>query len=110
MTFSIQNIKNRLKHLPWRTNTENNLTHDQVKMDFYGFTLSVDRETNSTVPSELSVIVPRVEYRERFTDSQPPVYEKEIIISSVTVVVSPRHEPEDPAEVPVIEPRLKVRY
>jgi hypothetical protein len=56
------------------------LTRDEIKLNLCGLNLFVKRETTSDVPAELSVIVPRVEY-----DQQ------KIIISSITIVIAPRH-------------------
>ncbi|MCR4443381.1 MAG: hypothetical protein QHH10_13890 [Peptococcaceae bacterium] len=69
-------------------------TADRIDLNLWGVKLSVSRDTTLDVPSELSVIIPRVELRQKYTPSPSPAYETEIIISSVTVVLSPRHAPE----------------
>ena len=56
------------------------LTRDEIKLNLCGLNLFVKRETTLEVPTELSVIIPRVEY-----DQQ------KIIMSSITIVIAPRH-------------------
>ncbi|MGI6144985.1 MAG: hypothetical protein ACOYED_04320 [Peptococcia bacterium] len=56
------------------------LTRDEIQLNLKGLNLHVKRETTSNVPSELSVIVPRVEYDDN-----------KVIINSITIVISPRH-------------------
>jgi hypothetical protein len=83
-TNFLQKLKERFKKRPHNHN--NHFTHDRIKINLWGLNLSVARETNSEVPSELSVIMPRAEYRDR-----------EVIISSLTIVIAPRHAPATPA-------------
>lgn len=64
--------------------TDLKLTRDEIKINLWGLDLSVKRETTSDIPTELSVIVPRAEYRD-----------KEIILNSITIIFSPRHPPAD---------------
>ncbi len=66
----------------FRFNHYNHFTRDEIKINLWGLKLSVARETNSETPSELSVILPRAEYRDH-----------EIILNSFTVVIAPRHAP-----------------
>lgn len=83
---SIKKITNKrdvdLSCCPPTTNL--NLTRDEIKIKLWGLDLSVKRETTSDIPTELSVIVPRAEYRDQ-----------EIILNSITIVFSPRHPPAD---------------
>ena len=60
--------------------TLNNFTRDEINMNLWGLNLSVSRETTSKSPSELSVFIPRAEFRD-----------KEIILNSITIVIAPRH-------------------
>ncbi|MGI6587415.1 MAG: hypothetical protein ACOX2N_01240 [Peptococcia bacterium] len=81
---------NKIKNSLQKIKTPN-WTHDEIKLNLCGLNLFVKRETTSEIPAELSVIVPRVEY-----DQQ------KIIISSITIVIAPRHplaekEPSSPA-------------
>lgn len=71
-----------------------NMTRDHVDLDLWGLHLSVRRETTSDVPSELSVIIPRVELRRDCKPQTPVVCDTEIILNSITVVIAPRHPQE----------------
>jgi hypothetical protein len=77
-TTNTTNIINTTRQL----NYANNFTGDEININIWGLNIFVKRETNSGIPSELSVIVPRAEFRD-----------KEIIISSLTIVIAPRHPP-----------------
>lgn len=77
-------LKERFHKRPHNYN--NHFTHDSIKINLWGLNLAVTRKTNSDVPSELSVIMPRAEYRNH-----------EIILSSLTIVIAPRHAPATPA-------------
>lgn len=91
-------IKTRLKNLAAKTRniTNPNLTRDHVNLDLWGLHLSVERETTSPVPAELSVIIPRAEFRHNW--KPPDQWETEIILSSITIVLSPRHPQENKPE------------
>jgi|GEM_PF-1926949 len=77
-----------------RTLPRRNNTSDQIDLSLWGLNLSVSRETTLETPSELSVIIPRVEFRHKCTSSPTPSCETEIILSSITVVIAPRHPAE----------------
>lgn len=71
-----------------------NITRDHVDLTLWGLRLSVTRETTSDIPSELSVIIPRAEFRHDCEPKIPETCDTEIILSSLTVVISPRHPQE----------------
>lgn len=71
-----------------------NKTSDRVDLDLWGLHLSVGRDTASDVPAELTVVVPRAEIRQHCTGEPNPTCTSEIILSGITVVISPRHLPE----------------
>jgi hypothetical protein len=89
----LEKLKNRLRAKTQKKERRDdpNLTRDQIDINLLGLGLSVTRETNLEAPSELSVILPRVEYRRTCTPGNPPVCSSEIIYNSLTVVISPRH-------------------
>ncbi|PKM88502.1 MAG: hypothetical protein CVU87_07360 [Firmicutes bacterium HGW-Firmicutes-12] len=64
---------------------------DQISLNLWGLTLCVDRDTSIEIPTELSVIIPRVELRHKYSLTPFPTFEKEIIMNSITVVLSPRY-------------------
>ncbi|HOB81455.1 MAG TPA: hypothetical protein PLJ33_01460 [Peptococcaceae bacterium] len=83
LTKSSERIKKKDKSRPKDFDHYNHFTRDEIKINLWGLNLAVTRETNSPTPAELSVIMPRAEYRDG-----------EIILSSITVVIAPRHAPE----------------
>lgn len=94
-TTFLKKIKNQLiNRSPQKKDIhrqDKNLTRDHIDLKLWGLALSVTRETNLDIPSELSVILPRVEYRRSCTPGDPPVCDTEIIYNSLTVVIAPRH-------------------
>lgn len=89
----LQKLKNKLgvKKSTKMVRQRQDLTCDQVAVNLLGLSIIVKRETSLEVPSELSVILPRVEYRHKCTSGDPLLCESEIIYSSLTVVIAPRH-------------------
>lgn len=79
-------------------------TSDRVDLNLWGLNLSVKRDTTLDTPAELSVIIPRVEFRYKYNASPAPSAETEIIFSSITVVLSPRHPSEQDATPPLPVP------
>ncbi len=73
-----------------KTEDRNNYTRDCVSLNLWGINLSVSRETTSDTPAELSVILPRAEYRQQCSHEHPGNCSTEMIISSITVVISPQ--------------------
>lgn len=100
-------IKNRLKELGAKTRElyTPGMTRDNVNLDLWGLRLIVGRETTSPVPSELSVIIPRAEFRH--TCKAPDQCVTEIILSSITIVLSPRHPQESRPDIPASLPPAK---
>lgn len=69
-------------------------TNDRVNLNLWGLHLSVTRNTESDVPSELTVVIPRAEIRQSCPGLPEEGCNTEIILSSITVVIAPRHPPE----------------
>lgn len=92
----ITRTNKREVHLSCYPPTKLNLTRDEIKLNLWGVDLSVKRETTADIPTELSVIVPRAEYRD-----------KEIILNSITIVIAPRHPPADKKSTPVVSAKAK---
>jgi len=63
--------------------------YDKITLRLYGLDVEVKRKTNIDVPHEVTVVVPRVEFRKKIKDGEEDV---EIIMNSITVVHSPRHK------------------
>lgn len=89
-----QRVKNKLQRIFPRIRKVfalKNYTHDRVDLDLWGLHLCVTRETSLEIPTELTVVLPRTELRHNCTKGDPPVCDTEIILSSITVVLAPRH-------------------
>jgi hypothetical protein len=83
--------------IPFWNNIKNSLEKnncDRININLWGLDLKVARDSSIDIPTELSVIIPRVELRHKYRLSPFPSYEKEIIMNSITVVLSPRHSSE----------------
>lgn len=64
---------------------------DIIKLSLYGLNITISRKLDIDVPHEVTVVVPRVEIREKITDKNSSQREREIIFNSITVVHAPRH-------------------
>ncbi|WP_051585774.1 hypothetical protein [Caldanaerobius polysaccharolyticus] len=64
---------------------------DVINLNLYGLNITISRKLDIDVPHEVTVVVPRVEIREKIADKNNPQREREIIFNSITVVHAPRH-------------------
>lgn len=64
--------------------------------------VTMTRHVSNTVPHEFSVYVPRVEIRQRYYRDNQLQYEKEMILSSLTIVHAPQHPPAESGRLPVM--------
>jgi hypothetical protein len=87
------------KVLHRKTSAKENTTLDTVSVSIFGLDLKVTREVPTTVPYELTVVVPRAELRANASTG-----DLEVIVSSVTVAHSPRFEGERPINAPAPKP------
>ena len=67
------------------TSGKNNTVLDTASVELFGLSIKITREIPVTVPYELTVVIPRAEYRWN-QDNQ------EIILNSITIAHSPRHQ------------------
>lgn len=65
---------------------------DDIFVNLYGLTISLQRKNLIDIPHEVTIIVPRAEVRHRY-DHKNDIEETEIILSSITIAHSPRPEP-----------------
>lgn len=98
MKSRLSKIQNKIKKIWNRKNPPNkHQTTDHIDLSLWGLNLSVTRETTSEVPSELTVVVPRAEFRH---DCKPDegvaqdACDTEVILNSITIVIAPRHPTE----------------
>lgn len=90
------------KFLPkFRSNKK--LQSDCIRVEVYGLDIKMFRLTNPEIPHEVTVVIPRAEIREKY-DQNNKLTDREIILSSITVVHAPRHPlagpPSPPPEIP----------
>jgi len=65
---------------------------DEAEIRIGDVVVGMVRKNNLDIPAEFSAYIPRAEIRRRFQDGQ--LAEEEIILSSITIVHSPRHRTE----------------
>ncbi|MEW5953853.1 MAG: hypothetical protein AB1815_09000 [Bacillota bacterium] len=63
---------------------------DITSVKLPGLNIILARVTSPEIPHEVTVIVPRAEIREKY-DQNEKITEREIVLSSITVVHAPRH-------------------
>lgn len=88
------------------------LNVDEVDLAIDGYALiRLVRKTTLDVPHEVTIVIPRAEFREKEYKNGQLTSEKEVILSSITVVHAPRHplagENAGERQEPI---RLKFRY
>lgn len=66
---------------------------DEVEISVFGLKTKLLRRINLAVPHEVSVFIPRLEFNHKITEENR-TSEVSIILSSLTIVSAPRHEPE----------------
>jgi len=65
---------------------------DEAEIRIGDVVVTMTTQSNLDVPAEFSAFIPRAEIRRRFQDGR--LAEEEIILSSITIVHSPRHRAE----------------
>lgn len=75
-------------------------TKDRVALSLPGLNLNVERAGRLSVPSELTVVIPRAELRASLTSPSGEQASVEVILNSITVAHSPRPQPEQPPRPP----------
>lgn len=92
MKNPLARIKAKIKEVRGRKKTHR--TQDRVNLQLWGLSLTVSRETTSAVPAELTVVIPRAEFRTGWENNGNSRGQAELILSSITVVIAPRHPTE----------------
>ncbi|KAB3530220.1 hypothetical protein [Alkaliphilus serpentinus] len=76
---------------------------DYVKVELEDLKMEMVRITDKEIPHEVTVVIPRVEIREKY-DGDGNLTEREVILNSITMVHAPRHPlagpPAPPPEIP----------
>ncbi|ADG81087.1 hypothetical protein [Thermincola potens] len=88
----------RLKRLVFRPGCSDNITEpsetskDRAKVTLPCMQVSLERNYKSGVPHEVSIFVPRAEFR-KVTEEAGKKTSWEVILNSITIVHAPRHTP-----------------
>lgn len=98
-------IKGRIKK--WRPRPRAPVTRDEVNLQLWGLGLTVRRETTVEIPAELTVVIPRAEGRTACEDNGTNRCQGELVLSSITVVIAPRHPTEHGGGSPAAPARLR---
>ncbi|MBO8137231.1 MAG: hypothetical protein H0Z40_03725 [Desulfotomaculum sp.] len=67
------------------------IQEDEVELQLEDVSIKLIRKLNIKVPHEVTIVIPRVELRDRKYKDDQLVEERERIYNSVTVVHAPRH-------------------
>ncbi|MTI79339.1 MAG: hypothetical protein FH758_00445 [Firmicutes bacterium] len=88
--FRNKNLHHKDKYIPPR------ILEDEVKLQLEDVCIKLIRKLNIPIPHEVTIVIPRVEFRDREYENGELVKEKERIYNSITVVHAPRHPQENP--------------
>ncbi len=80
--------KREASSLPY---SRDHIQEDEVELQLEDMTIKLSRKLNLFVPHEITVVIPRVELRDRQYANGELVSEQERIYNSVTLVHAPRH-------------------
>lgn len=95
----IEKLKNKFSNKEGRHKTLslNNKSHkEKVNLNLAGLNIKLYRHSHIDTPNEITIVVPRVEIRQKCLNDDCSQFENEIIFNSVTVVSAPRHPLADP--------------
>ncbi len=73
-----------------------NTTLDTIKLSLFGLKMEITREIPANCPHELTVVVPRAEFRKNLKVDDKSQADLEVLLNSITVAHSPRFEPQHP--------------
>ncbi|MEG6616255.1 hypothetical protein V6C27_07435 [Peptococcaceae bacterium 1198_IL3148] len=72
------------------------IQEDEIELQLEDVIIRVRRKLNLLTPHEVTVVIPRVELRERHYKNGQLTRENERLYNSITVVHAPRHSLENP--------------
>ena len=87
-----QPVEWRPKHTPMRPVLSG--ACDSVEMRLDDLVISVARATSSTLPHEVTVVIPRAEITKRYEEGR--LAETRLVYSSITISHAPRFPPQEP--------------
>ena len=83
--------------------------NDEMTIKIADVLMNVQRHSSQSVPHEITVVIPHAEIRRKF-DKYGRMIEEELILDSLTIVDSPRHETLGSHPQPPSLPRTTWRY
>ena len=83
--------------------------NDEITIKIADVLMNVQRCSSQSVPHEITVVIPHAEVRRKF-DKYGRMTEEELILDSITIVDSPRHETLGSSPQPPSLPRTLWRY
>ncbi|NLI11608.1 MAG: hypothetical protein GX425_03040 [Peptococcaceae bacterium] len=89
--------RSKVNSSPKKVSVFKNRTENQMEIIIGDISLKITRSSAIPPSNELTVIIPRAEIRRRRYERGLLAGTEEILLSSVTLVDSPRHPPEKPA-------------
>lgn len=89
--YFLLNLWEKLKNLKKRS--PRNTLLDTVKLSLFGLKIEVSRELPADSPHELTVVVPRAEFRKNQLANHTGSDSLEVLLNSITIAHSPRPEP-----------------
>lgn len=69
---------------------------DTVKLSIFGLKIEIARQLPADSPHELTVVVPRAEFRNQLLNNDFKKTSAEVLLNSITIAHSPRFEPRNP--------------
>lgn len=78
---------------PFKAKEKMHRNEDQLLLELDGLKIFLQRDSSYDTPHEVSVIIPRAEFRKRIWKGKDWAEEYEIILNSITVVHSPIRPP-----------------
>lgn len=80
---------------------------DYAEVSLPGLCIKLKRSLDTDIPHEVTIVVPRAEFRKKCDSNDCDRCEYEIIYSSITVVHAPRHPPTDSLREQDKQPKFK---
>lgn len=90
--YFLLNFWEKLKF--FKKKSSKNTLLDTIKLTLFGLKIEIFRELPINSPHELTVVVPRAEFRKNQMANHPGKDSLEVLLNSITIAHSPRPEPQ----------------
>lgn len=91
--YFLLNLWEKLKN--FKKSSSKNTLLDTVKLSLFGLKIEISRELPANSPHELTIIVPRAEFRKDSSTDNSKKAALEVLLNSITIAHSPRFETKD---------------